>query len=240
MVTRHNIANDGTWRYSGKHTDYPVEPGDVWIVGRHRFVCGDMEADPQPWRDADVFTREIACVYADTPYTAGLARSYRTKAGVDGGPGRTVDYDHLIARFVAAAQDARTVAYVETGVKSGDKVADVGARLGAEITGRWNITFYKTKPAVLLAVDFRDDPADDHPDFEGVDDDHTPLLAIEHWKRRQPYGFILDPCSGRGLTARSAQQAGYQSVNIELSPFRMAEALHSVAQLAGITPERIP
>lgn len=239
MVNRHNIAVDGTWQYSGKHTDYPVQVGDVWKVGTHTFICADVEEDREPWRLANIDPSTIACVYADTPYTGGLARSYRTKAGVDGGQGRAVNYEHLIQRFIAAAQDARTVAYVETGTKSADKVAAAAEQIGATISGRWNITFYGTKSAALLAVDFRDDAIEDHPEFEGVDDEHTPSLAIRHWALRRPDGLILDPCAGRGLTARSAQHEGYQSLNVELSPFRVAEALHSVARINGETPIRM-
>lgn len=239
MVNRHNIAADGSWRYTGQHDSFPIAPGEVWAVDRHLFVCADAERQEQPWTLAGVRTETIAFVYADPPYSAGIARSYRTKAGVDGGKGAPVDYPNLIQQFVAAARLNETVAYVESGVKTVDQVADACQAVGAEITGRWNISFYGKEPARLIAADFRPQPVNDHPDFEGVDDDDTPALAVAHWARRRPNGLVLDPCAGRGLTARTAQQSGYRSVNVELSPYRLAEAIASVARLTGTNPIRV-
>ena len=239
VVNRHNIADDGSWQYSGKHADYPVRPGDVWKVDRHLFVCSDAEQDQQPWTRAGVRTESVTFVYADPPYSAGIARSYRRKAGIDGGTSAPVDFPVLIGRFVSAARLAGTVAYLEAGVKTVDQVADACTHVGAKITGRWNITFYGKQPACLIAADFRPDPAADHPDFEGADDEHTPAIAIAHWAKTHPNGTVLDPCSGRGLTSRSADAGGYRSVNLELSQYRIAEALHRLHKVTGSTPIKV-
>jgi hypothetical protein len=235
MARIHNIHADGSWRYSGKHEKYPVQPGETWQVGKHLFICADVENTQLEIIDGHTTT----FMYADPPYSGGVARSYRTKAGIDGDKGREVNFRNLIQSIIKPASVNRTVAYLETGVKSIGSLETAVLETGAKITGKWDITFYGSKPAVLIAADFRESPAADHPDFTGKDDADTPSIAIQHWKQTNPDGRVTDSCAGRGLTARSAEAHGYRSLNVELSPFRMAEALDSVSVLAGIPAERI-
>lgn len=232
-MKHHNIAKDGTWRYTNKHLEIPVAPGETWKVGNHLFVCGDIEG--RSTLNTVLEQTPPTLIYADPPWGAGLARSYRTKAGVDNGSGRPVDYNALIHSLISPARQAQTVAYVENGVRQEKALLNTLRSMGAEITGRWDITYYGTKPAILVAADFRESPAADHPDFNGLDDGDTPRVALCH----RPIGTVLDPCAGRGLTARSAETAGWKSVNHELSPYRLAEAIASIASMTGLTPERV-
>jgi len=235
-VKIHNIAEDGSWRYSGKHKDIPVQPGDIWRVGEHIFVCGDIEGDQASSPLSTLLkSHPPTLIYADPPWGSGLARSYRTKAGSDNGSGRAVDFPNLIRSLLLPAKTYKTVAYVENGVREERVLKETLIEMGATITGHWNTTYYKTKPAILYAADFRPVPQTDHPDFTGVDDEYTPLMALRH----HPVGTVLDPCAGRGLTARTAQTLGWKSINHELSPYRMAEALDSIFRMTDQPIERV-
>jgi hypothetical protein len=235
-VARHNINSDGTWRYTNAIDRFPVQPGDVWEFNTghhiHLFVCGDLQGDT-PLNDV-LASLEPTLVYVDPPYNAGLARGYRTKAGVDNGPGRSVDMSDLWQAALWPAVERGLTAYVETSSTQQTALEAAINWMAGEVTGRWGITYYRKHPSALIAADFNPIPSYDHPDLHGMDDEHTPLAVLTF----HPAGVVLDPCAGRGLTARSAHTAGWSSVSHELSPFRMAEAIHSLHKLTGVTPER--
>jgi hypothetical protein len=50
---------------------------------------------------------------------------------------------------------------------------------------------------------------------------------------------VVDPCAGRGLTARAAYLAGWESDNNELNPLRVSAALARMERLTGERPVRI-
>jgi len=232
-MARHLINADGSWRYTGAIDKFPVVEGDVWAVdtraGQHFFVCGDLEGGT-PLFDVLKGNRPHL-MYVDPPYNSGVARSYRTKAGVDV---RAVDIVELWSAALGPAAQYRILAYVETGVAQREALRRLGVEMGAVVSGDWDITYYRKKPAALLAIDFRLDPDEGHPDFAGMDDEHTPLAALKYHQT----GRVLDPCAGRGLTARAAFEAGWESVSHELSPFRLAEALKQFSLISGATPYR--
>lgn len=232
-MARHLIALDGSWRYTGAVERFPVVAGDVWQadtgLGRHLFVCGDLEEQTPLY---SVLTEAVPqLMYVDPPYNSGVASSYRTKAGVSR---RRVPIPHLWASTFASAAQYRILAYVETGVAQRPELRKLAVEMGAVISGDWDITYYRKNPAVLIAVDFRSAWSEDHPDFTGLDDMDTPLVALKH----HAAGVVVDPCAGRGLTSRAAFEAGWESVSHELSPFRLAEALEQFTQISGVIPYR--
>lgn len=233
-MARHAKTASGAWRYSGAHDKWPVEPGDVWVfdtgLARHWFACGDLEGVTPLSALLDKLTPTL--VYVDPPYNAGLARGYRTKAGVDNGPGRKVDIHSLWEAVLRPAKHFGLVAYVETG--QGQQAALEAAinAMGGQVGAAWEITYYRDKPASLVAADFRARPSFDYPEFTGLDDEDTPTVALS----RHPRGLVLDPCAGRGLTARAAFMQDWESLSHELSPYRTAEAINHFHRLTGIEP----
>ncbi len=234
MVKKHNIAEDGTWRYSGKHELYPVETHDIWKVGSHHFVCCDAENNLTNDRLLGELLNNHppTLMYADPPWGESNAATFRTKAGVGTG---LKDYEFLLQNFLFPAMKRGLVCYMENGLRWQQRAIDVIKGLGGTVSGSWDITYYGKKPCILLAADFRDNPINDHPNFTGLDDEDTPNLAL----KSQPIGTVYDPCSGRGLTARTAEKRKWASINRELSPYRIAEAMHSVSILNGCVPEKI-
>jgi len=223
-----------SYKYTNKHELYPVEVHDIWKVGNHYFLCSDAEDTATNNQLLKELLKEQppTLMYADPPWGESNAATFRTKAGVDRG---IKNYDLLIESFLTPAIENNLLCYMENGRKWEQRAVNIVGKIGGQVTGSWEITYYRNKPCVLIAADFRETPESDHPEFSGLDDEDTPTLALQS----RPVGTVYDPCSGRGLTARSAEKQGWHSVNRELSVWRMAEAMHSVSQLNGLEPERI-
>jgi hypothetical protein len=224
------------WEYSGARKKYPVNLGETWEIGRQTLVCGDLEEPTNPfWGLLARVDGNMTVHFADPPWGANLARSYRTKAGVDGDKGRPVDYPALQKLVATPAQVLGGLLYVENGNK---QIRDMLAMLdgmGGTILRQWPITYYRTKPAALAAVWFGDGPAPALPDLSGIDDEFLPARIL----KGAPWPNIIDPCAGRGITASSAAAAGRESLTNELSPYRMAEALQRIVKVTGGTPVRV-
>ena len=112
-------------------------------------------------------------------------------------------------------------------------IEDLIVSMGGTVGMTWPITYYRTKPCVVIAADFRANPVFDYPNLTGLDDDFTPGKVMEKYRPN----LILDTCAGRGLTARTAESLGIGSLTHELSPYRMAEAIKS---LVKVNPALIP
>lgn len=240
-----NIAEDGSWRYTNAHEQYPVQANEVWCVGEHTFVCGDLQAPnrlQETLLQVEAEQGPTSLIYTDPPWNAGNAASFRTKAGVTK---RQVDMNDLLTAVLEPARSRGLLAFMEGGVKQQAMVNGLVKSLGGYVGDNWDITYYKKKPCFILAADFRDEPVNDYPDLTGLDDDDTPRAVLEHYA--SAFGgskLVVDPCGGRGLTTRTAAQCGWKAVTSELSPYRMAEAIDSVVktikQTTGETviPER--
>lgn len=220
------------WDYSGAIYDYPVEPGDVWQQGDHIFICGDLEGESP--LDEILDANPLTLLYVDPPWGNSMATSYRTKARADGDKGRPARLEHLLPEVIRPAARFGLDAYIETGIKEQDTVETAIRSLGGTVTGVHNITYYYKHPGLLVGATFNQDEEHVGISFDGLDDDDTPTHAMTHYGT----GCVLDTCAGRGLTARSAQVRGWRSINHELSPYRMAEAMKSVQQLSGLEPEK--
>lgn len=205
---------------------YPVQPGQVWRVGEHTFVCSDLI-------ETRLFDETLAAVgapdlvYVDPPWNPSNLSSFRTKAAKD-----RADYTiwQLYARVFGIHPEVPH--FVEGGIK---EALNVKAQMpeGHHVTG-WRITYYRKHPCVLHYVGTTPPPAN-LPDLNGVDDDYTPDKVMKAYGS----GLVVDPCAGRGLTARTAARNGWRSVTNEMSPWRMSAAMTSVSQITGDKPERI-
>jgi hypothetical protein len=224
------------WEYSGARKKYPVNTGETWKIGQQTLICGDLE-DPvnRFWEAMSSADVDTTVHFADPPWGANLARGYRTKAGVEGGSGRPVDYPALLQLVARPARILNGLLYIENGNKQVREMLMLLDRMGGTIIRQWPITYYRTKPATLVAVWFGNGIASTLPDLTGVDDEHLPaaILAHKHWAN------VIDPCAGRGITASAAAAAGRASLTNELSPYRMAEALQRIVKYTGDTPTRI-
>ncbi len=238
-----NIQKDGSWHYNKAHEKYPVVNGEVWMVGKHGFVCGDLEEQNRLEQTVvQMWGGKRGLMYVDPPWTKSLAAGFRTKAGVEK---RSVDLNNLFWQILEPAQQMQTLAVMEGGNGERDRAIDMAESMGAHVGNVWDITYYKKKPCFILVADFRDQRTDDYPDLTGMDDEDTPRAVLQHYSSQyQEQQLVVDPCGGRGLTTRTAEECGWVATTLELSPYRMAEAIDSVVKKIKkdtgetVTPER--
>jgi hypothetical protein len=208
------------WTYDGSGgTRYPVEPGQVWQAGRHRLICGDLQTGAA----FDLMTRfKPDLVYTDPPWNAGNAASFRTKAQM---PGK-VDFPAFLHHLVVAINCVRRYAFIEMGRQNAELLERMIVFSGGTVLARWPITYYRHNPCELFCASWTGQPRPEC-DLKGLDDDVTPFYALE--AVRKPGDLVFDPCTGRGLTARTAEKLGLTFLGLELSPWRMSAALSSLA-----------
>ena len=219
------------WTYGNAGDRWPVAPGDVWKAGEHVLACGDIENGAG---EELVRTHGVPdLVYTDPPWTPALATGFRTKAGVP----RQVDFEGLLERLVSVVSScALGPVFIEMGLRWADRLSGMVQAAGGWEVRRWPITYYRTKPAVLLLFSFGWDAPCDRLDFTGLDDEHTPMAALDY------YGYegalVLDPFAGRGLTSEAANNKGCRFLGLELHPRRLAVALAMLAE-CGLPPIKI-
>lgn len=219
------------WKYNNAHDFYPVSAGDVWKVGNHTLVCGDLEGSTKIDEQVDKLQPDF--IYTDPPWNNGNGKAFRTKAGVDGDKGRNVDIRSLIKRVLSFGRKLEVLTLCEGGCRERNINRSVIAELGAKAIAEWDITYTRKKlPCVLYAADWRKNPQSDYPDFSGMDEFDIETLSLQHYKPR----LVLDPCGGLGGTAWAACRTGCASLTSELSPYRMAVALERLHHLTGIKP----
>lgn len=208
------------WLYGESGDRFPVEMGDIVAVGdRHTLACGDLERDHGLTMADEYGPPDLT--YVDLPYNEAVAKSYRTKAGLD----NELDYSNFLKSAAWTLSMTEGEVFVEVGVENAERVRDVLQNTGAEVPYIYNVTYYGTEPAALVHGSYTGRP-DPLPDLQGADDEDTPSIAIE--ARTDPGDIVFDPCMGRGLTAVSAHELGRQSLGLELHPRRLAVTIEKV------------
>ena len=195
-------------------------------VGPHLFACGDAEDGRE--LAALVEAGPPTLLYFDPPWNDALATRYRTMAGFDGPKGRRTRAADLLPRLLDPARRLGLLAYLESGLPSTEAVVAIAQGAGATITGQWRIYGWG-RQLDLIAADFAAQPQGRHPDFTGIEDSTTPDMAFGF----HPRGVVLDPCCGLGFTSRAAARSGWVSLNHELNPRRMAQAVRSLSRAIG-------
>lgn len=216
------------WTYKGARKKYPVEAGDVWQVGNHRLICGDLEGDQTVLR-RELASYEPDLMYVDPPWNDQIASQFREKSGVDGEQKRVVDCAKVITRVLELSKERNLLTFMEGGDKKRQMNRDCIVALGAEIGDEWTITYTdKRIPCVLWAVDFRKNKVVDWPSFGGLSEMECEDLVLSHYKPTR----VFDPCGGLGGTAIACEYAGVASITHELSPYKMAEAIKTLVKLS--------
>lgn len=222
------------WDYvkEGGNT-YPVQPGDIWEVGKHVIMCGDLERGDGNHLLSRAGAPDL--VYVDPPWNAGNARSFRTKSGLDGEQGRAVDFPLLLELIVAVAAHTKGAAFIEMGRQQIQRLHETVVMAQGKVVSEWGITYYGKKPCMLLMASWSNVPApEDTP--EGLDDEHTPKWAIERFTEKGD--LVLDACTGRGLTAQTSTQLGRRFAGMELHPKRVSVTLAKLCETTGEQPHK--
>lgn len=202
-------------------TDFPVQPGEVWHVGRHVFVCSDL-MESSVFREL-VEREPVDLVYCDPPWNQSLLTGFRTKAGR---PRQKYAVESLYQAIVNLAPGAPT--YIEGGV---DDESWMWQILPGPQRQRF-VTTYANAARRSLVLYSGSEPCP--VDLAGMDDNDTPAHVMRHYEP----GTVVDACGGLGLTARSAELTGWRAVTNELSPWRMSAAMASVQRIVKGTVEK--
>lgn len=208
------------WVYGESGDRFPVERGDILAVGsNHVLACGDLEEQHGLTVANEYGPPDLT--YVDLPYNEAVAKSYRTKAGLD----NDIDYSSFLKAAAWTLSLTEGEVFVEVGRENAPRVRDALRDSGADVPYIYDITYYDTEPAALVHGSYTGTP-DPLPDLQGQDDEDTPRIAIEN--RTDPGDIVFDPCMGRGLTAVSAHDLGRQSLGLELHPRRLAVTIEKL------------
>jgi hypothetical protein len=211
------------WHYaSSGGLNYPVQPGDVWRAGPHVIACGDLEAG-DGLRLIDRFGVPDV-VYSDPPWNDGNAGAFRTKAAMP----RKVDFTQFLRALLNVVRTARRDVFLEMGLAKTPLLMDLIAQHGGQVMRCWSITYYRRHPCALLHLRWQGESAVVD-GLTGMDDDDTPAAALGACLRASD--VVMDPCTGRGLTAFTVATAGRTFMGLELSPWRMSCTLTRLATL---------
>ena len=221
---------------------YPVRPGEWWAAGPHRFLCGDIEAGAFATLVA-ALPAPAALVYTDPPWGQGNAAYWRTVAARAGVPAAPASYDRLLQAIGAgAAASGAPAVWVEIGVRWATEAAATLAPYLPPLAAVWTVTYGRPpRPNVLLGFSARPIAGD----ASGLHGE-----AVTAWvfaRQSVPGGIVLDPCVGRGMTARFAHRSGMACWGCELHPGRLAVTLDwlgrrglPVARYTGTGDDRWP
>jgi hypothetical protein len=195
------------------------------------LACGDLE------RGAALELVErfgpIHLAYVDPPWGSGNARSFRRAAGDP----RAVDYPALLQALLAALRHAPQVAYVEMGNQWVALLTDLIAASDGTVLACWPITYYHRHPCSLLRITWQTGIPVLLADPAGLDDEETPVWAIQH--ETEAGDWVFDPCIGQGLTARAAHALGRRCLGMELNPRRLAVTIDRLCTHFGLTAHLI-
>lgn len=231
---RPTARTDGRWTYGEAWEKYPVEPGQVWAIGPHRVMAGDLELGDALAFLAHPEVPTPGLGYADPPWTPSNASGFRTKAGAES----KADWS-LLQRRVAEAMLVPALSFCEMGLtttedfvatvkKAGGNVYSVQqindppnrftcnlVALGYEPQVPIGSLRHLTKPRALTGLE-------------------TPGWAIQNYS--QPRGVVYDCCLGRGLTAVTAHDLGRVCIGTELNPRRLAVAIAKLVDAGAGEP----
>lgn len=221
---------------------YPVRSGEVWSCGRHVYLCSDLMAEPSLLRRllstiaAPGRPDRPTLVYTDPPWGQGLAKAFRTKAGLS--EPIAYDWTDVYRECAALAELLEVPIWAECSAADTRIGMSVPATLtreaGGTKRGYWPITYFGGNRAGLYYAG-----AVPPPDLtlEGADAAgfRPCALALTSY----PTGVVLDPCGGLGGIPLTAQRVGWASVSNELSPRRMSTALARMNKTTGETPRRL-
>ena len=223
-------TKDADLTYGDAGDRIPVKPEDVWAVGEHRFMCGDVETGAL----ADFYRllpHAPDLIYVDPPWGPGKATGFRRKASVNG----KADYLLLLRRMAEFCQDCTGSVFIEMGVRWQASLTAAMAQSGGTRRNVWETTYYRKAPATLHRYTFSQDDGFPH-DLSGMDDEDTPFAALGAFP---PGRLVADPMMGQGLTAVSAIRAGHHFYGFELHPRRAAVAIDTCAKLTGNEAKQI-
>jgi len=201
-------------------SEFEVHAGDIFMVGRHKFLCGDIEKDE--CCELLEIPSKIYMVYSDPPWNPGNARMWRTLSRLDGHSGRKVNWDRFVARFCEhIIYSNPDHIFVEMGVKQTPNYINAVLENGfPDFREGWNVFYNYVHPNKILYFSniggFTGNP-------EGMKNEPMTRHVFEHIAKQDE--IVFDPCVGLGMTARMAHRFKMTCYGVELNPMRLKKTL---------------
>ena len=221
------------------------KPGDVWIMGQHRLLCGDS-TDVASY-DTLLGNERVAMIFQDPPYNVDYANTAKDKLR---GTNRPILNDNLgdgfqdflLAAFKPALARCNGAVYVAMSSSELDTLQSAFRAAG----GKWSTFIIWVKNTFTLGrSDYqrqyepilygwpdgatrhwcgdRDQGDVWHFNKPRVNDLHPTMKPVELVERAirnssRPGDVVLDPFGGSGTTLIAAEKSGRQARLIELDP----------------------
>jgi len=221
------------------------KPGDVWIMGQHRLLCGDS-TDAVSY-DTLLGNERVAMIFQDPPYNVDYANTATDKLR---GTNRPILNDNLgdgfqdflLAAFKPALARCNGAVYVAMSSSELDTLQSAFRAAG----GKWSTFIIWAKNTFTLGrSDYqrqyepilygwpegatrhwcgdRDQGDVWHFNKPRVNDLHPTMKPVELVERAirnssRPGDVVLDPFGGSGTTLIAAEKSGRQARLIELDP----------------------
>ncbi len=221
------------------------KPGDVWIMGKHRLLCGDSTDDAS--YDTLLGSERVAMIFQDPPYNVDYANTAKDKLR---GTNRPILNDNLgdgfqdflLAAFKPALARCNGAVYVAMSSSELDTLQAAFRAAG----GKWSTFIIWAKNTFTLGrSDYqrqnepilygwpegttrhwcgdRDQGDVWHFNKPRVNDLHPTMKPVELVERAirnssRPGDVVLDPFGGSGTTLIAAEKSGRQARLIELDP----------------------
>ncbi len=221
------------------------KPGDVWIMGKHRLLCGDS-TDVASY-DTLLGSERVAMIFQDPPYNVDYANTAKDKLR---GTNRPILNDNLgdgfqdflLAAFKPALARCNGAVYVAMSSSELDTLQAAFRAAG----GKWSTFIIWAKNTFTLGrSDYqrqyepilygwpegatrhwcgdRDQGDVWHFNKPRINDLHPTMKPVELVERAirnssRPGDVVLDPFGGSGTTLIAAEKSGRQARLIELDP----------------------
>jgi hypothetical protein len=216
-----------------------TKPGDLWILGDHRLLCGDafLESDHELVIDDD----DVDYVLTDPPYGVGLDYDMPE-----------ADDEHLVQRVIDETMPLVLrwpIVAITTGHRWLWRYPEptwllVWVHPAATGRGPWGFTsvnpalVYGADPYLANGLGSRADSVVLGVDREGVEGHPVPKpLAVWEWflerGTTKPGQVVFDPFAGSGTTLIAAEKLGRQARAIEISPAYCDVAVRRWERVSG-------
>lgn len=245
-----------------------TQPGDVWLLGRHRLVCGDAtHADPAGKAQAD---DAPFLMVTDPPYGVEYAPEWRAEAGLNKNRGRmgSVRNDDLADWSKAYNRFSGDVAYVwHAGVHAAtvhENLLQQGMEVRAQIIwckprfalsrgayhwghepcwyavrrGRAARWSGGRRQSTIWEVALAADAADDSKGLGHGTQKPVELMARPIRNHGSSGDTVYDPFLGSGTTLIAAEQLERRCVGLELDPGYCDVIVERWKALTGGSPRR--
>lgn len=182
-------------------------------IGSHRLLHGDITSGVV----ATLMGQDRAdLIYSDPPWGPGNQRFWHTHNGTE----PMTDWPAFLAAFCQVCADYRksnAPIFIEMGIRWLGDLDHAMERVALPMQRRWSITYGRPpRPNALTLYGCRDWPIDLGQNTHGEPITWTILSAVV-----RPESVVLDPCCGKGMTARHTHIGGGHFRGAELNGNRL-------------------